>query len=141
MELLNSPGPLFPINKTKFHCHQRTYDIVNCKRYGDWQPLSHSKLLDQARICLQNQDWPNLTKILIYLSSEKKPKIRTLDSTMQYAFLLVLHDPVAKEENFLNVFLETCCGCKSNQEKTNFLKQMFTIPTKKFPTLRNFQPK
>lgn len=141
MKLLNSPGHLFPNSITKFHCHQRIYDIANCKRYGVWQPLSHSKLLDQARICLQNQDWSNLTKILIYLSSEKLPTYKTLHNTMQYAFLLVLHDPAAKKENFLNIFLENVCGCKNNQEKTNFLEKMFKIPVTKFKPLRNFQPK
>lgn len=132
MELLNSPGILFPEKNT--HCHLRIFEIVNCK-YGLWQPLNQQKILEQAKTCLLNQDWHNLTRLLIHLSSEKIRSCQTLDSLMQYVYLLVSHDPVAKQENFFNVFLENCCGCKTKQDRTTFLKRMLTIPKKEIPKL------
>lgn len=134
MKLLNAPGDPFPLNPTKALCHQNICNLASSTKkhlLTMWQPLSHRRLLDEARICLQNQDWTNLTKILLFLSDDKIPKFMTLHSTMQYVFLLVLHDPVAKESNFLNTFLENCIHCKNDHEKTNFLEKILQISKKK----------
>lgn len=135
MEILNAPGPgVFSYEAD--NCHPQNFEKIISRKVGFWQPLGTRKIWEQANICLQNQDWHNLTRILIHLCTERAKGCNQLDTIMQYVFLLVSHDPVGKKENFLNVFLETVCGCKSKQDKYLFLKRMFTIPKTKFTTIK-----
>lgn len=140
MKILNKPGPIYSRDQVTSYCHQKIVDLAGGKKFGLWQPLSLSKLQSEARICLQNQDWPNLTKLLIYLSSDSFKALHiSLSSTMQYVFLLLLHDPVAKKENFVNIFLENVIDCKNEHEKSIFLAKIFEISKKKARRLFAFK--
>lgn len=128
---LNKKKPIIDakmLTVEKSHCNRFTLAQINENPMDGVSPESITRLMWEMKICLQNQNYGDLAKLIRMFTEMPMGKARWYSTLLRYCLTVLLYDPLVKGTGLVDLFLEGVVGCRSAEDKKIFLQDINRLP-------------
>lgn len=113
----------------KTNCNRFILNQIQGEKIETISPESTTRLIWEMKERLQRRQYGDLAKLISVFTEMPVGKMRWYPTLIKYCLILLMYDPLVQGTDLMNMFLDGVMGCRTNEDKKEFLKDINRLPT------------